>query len=138
MINVNVIYIFILWAIMIYNINPLVGICIGCEYAYITPSEVLRLWDLGCLSCTIGCTSRATLKISARWLNITIYQILCQRWFWEMLLFRRFLELFLLLQFWNHLWNRMVYIVTFNRLAGITYVALLVRPMVHFRNNYTY
>ena len=34
MINVNVIYIFIL-AIRIYNINPLVGICKGCEYAYI-------------------------------------------------------------------------------------------------------
>ena len=33
MINMNVIYIFIL-AIRIYNINPFVGICIGCEYAY--------------------------------------------------------------------------------------------------------
>ena len=28
------IYIFIWWAIRIYNVNPLVGICIGCEYAY--------------------------------------------------------------------------------------------------------
>ena len=34
MINVSVIYIFTLWAIRIYNVNPLVGICIGCEYAY--------------------------------------------------------------------------------------------------------
>ena len=33
MINVNVIYILIL-AIRIYDVNPLVGICIGCEYAY--------------------------------------------------------------------------------------------------------
>ena len=81
--------------------------------------------------CTIGCISRATLEISARWLNITIYQILCQRWFWEMLQFRCFLELFLLLQFQNHQWYRMVYIVIFNSLAGIPYVALLVRPMVH-------
>ena len=48
-----------------------------------------------------------------------------------MLQFRRVLELFLLLQFQNHLWYRMVYIVIFNRLAGIPYVALLVRPMVH-------
>ena len=81
--------------------------------------------------CTIGCTSWATLKISARWLNITIYQIMCQRWFWEMLQFRRVLELFLLLQFQNHLWYRMVYIVIFNSLARIPYVALLVPPMVH-------
>ena len=36
-----------------------------------------------------------------------------------MLQFRRFLELFLLLQFQNHLWYRMGYIVIFNRLAGI-------------------
>ena len=34
MINENVIYIFILWAIRIYNVNPLVTICISCEYAY--------------------------------------------------------------------------------------------------------
>ena len=47
-----------------------------------------------------------------------------------MLQFRRVLELFLLLQFQNHLWYRMGYIVIFNRLAGIPYVALLVRPMV--------
>ena len=80
---------------------------------------------------TIGGTSRATLEISPRWLNITICQILCRRWFWEMLQFRRFLELFLLLQFQNHLWHRMVCIVIFNRLAGIPNVALLVRPMVH-------
>ena len=33
MINVNVIYILIL-AIKIYDVNPLVGMCIGCEYAY--------------------------------------------------------------------------------------------------------
>ena len=84
----------------------------------ITDNNYKRLW------CTIGCTSRATLEISARWLNITIYQILCQRWFWETLQFRRFLELFLLLQFQNHMWYRMVYIVIFNRLAGIPYVAL--------------
>ena len=48
-----------------------------------------------------------------------------------MLQFRCFLELFLLLQFQNHLWYRMVYIVIFKRLVGIHYVALLVRPMVH-------
>ena len=34
MINVNVIYIFIYITVRIYYINPLVGICIGCEYAY--------------------------------------------------------------------------------------------------------
>ena len=46
MINVNVIYIFILWAIRIYNVNPLVWICIDCEYFYnsnkrVTLSELL-------------------------------------------------------------------------------------------------
>ena len=41
MINVNVIYIFILGTIRIYNVNPLVGICIGCEYAY---SDLRRNW----------------------------------------------------------------------------------------------
>ena len=87
---------------------------------------------------TIGCTSRATLEMSARRLNITICQILCQRWFWEMLQFRRFLELFLLLQLQNHLWYRMGYIVIFKRLAGIPYVTLLVRPMVYIREQYIY
>ena len=52
-----------------------------------------------------------------------------------MLQFRRFLELFLLLQFQNDLWYRMVYIVIFNELAGIPYVALLVRPMVPLTKN---
>ena len=41
--------------------------------------------------------------------------------------------------FKNHLWYRMGYIVIFNRLAGIPYVALLVRPMVHiYIYNYIY
>ena len=43
MINVNVIYIFIL-AMGIYNINPFVGICIGCEYAYTSELQ----WEHGC------------------------------------------------------------------------------------------
>ena len=34
MINANVIYIFVFGAIRIHNENPLVGICIGCEYGY--------------------------------------------------------------------------------------------------------
>ena len=44
--------------------------------------------------CSIGDTSRETFEIPARLLNITIYHILCQRWFEELLQFRLILELF--------------------------------------------
>ena len=40
--------------------------------------------------CTIGRTSRATFRIPAKWLNITIYPILCQITFLEMLQYRYF------------------------------------------------
>ena len=56
--------------------------------------------------CAIGGTSRATFDIPAIWLNITIYPILWQRWFKEMLHFRRFLELF---QLWQLLKPSVVY-----------------------------
>ena len=49
MINVNVIYILIL-AIKIYDVNPFVGIYIGCQYAY-TPIERMDEYNIGLEGC---------------------------------------------------------------------------------------
>ena len=88
MINVNVIYIYIfILAIGIYNINPLVGICIGCECAYI--SDIIYQFTVG-LNCltdpfyqfSVVAVSSQRQFISFLWLQLPHLQhlsILCGR-----------------------------------------------------------
>ena len=66
MINVNVIYLFILGAIRINNVNPLVLICIGCEYAYICCMRIVCV-DAGAYTVYmhIVCVDAATYNVYA-------------------------------------------------------------------------